>query len=178
MKTSSKLICVIAVLLLLQISAANAQERTPRLEMKVAPTDLYVPQPCPTTSEVTLKFRNNGLVDPITVVWSSTFLAHPLECVGDYTEKSGTVGPIPPQGVMEELITLSFIGDCEGTTMIKFSGFIQGDITDTHSDTLTVYCNEARVPSLTNWGMLALLVLLVLSAVFVIRQRRRGVLSA
>ena len=34
------------------------------------------------------------------------------------------------------------------------------------------------VPSLTNWGMLALLVLLVLSAVFVIRQRRRGSVPA
>jgi len=37
---------------------------------------------------------------------------------------------------------------------------------------------HCRVPSLTNWGLLVLLVLLVLSGIYVIYQRRKGVVRA
>jgi len=166
-------IVVLAVLLMLPVMAASDEQLLPLLEMWVDPGKLVVQQPCPPTQTDTLWFRNNSLSVPITVDWSSVYLIHALECVADYTPKSGTVGPIPPLGKVSEIITLSFLCDCEGRTTIKFSGVVQGNPGDTDSDTLQVVCpRHYKVPSHTNLGLLILIALLLGSGMYVAYRRR------
>jgi len=69
-------------------------------------------------------------------------------------------------------VTVSFIGNCDGSTSISFDGVIRGIIpADADNAILLVRCNSARVPSLTPYGLLLLVLLLAGTAVWVVRRR-------
>ena len=157
-------------------NVAQGQPRVPKLELNLDPQTLWVEQPCPTTIPVTLQIRNNTASggDDIDVDWGSMYIVHIPECVSDYAPKSGTETEIPAQGVRNVTIDLYFIGDCEGEAVIRFSGVIDGDPVDTDEKELTVNCNESPpVPTLPEWGLMVL-TLLLLTAGTVVYGRRRA----
>ena len=168
---------VVIALLAFPAMRASGEPQVPLLEMNVDPVALWVPQPCPLTDTVTLQFRNNSLAGPITVTWTSNYIAHPATCVADYDPKDNPIGVpivIPAQGVHNETITLSFIENCDGTTTINFQGTVVGsDPPDTDAVTLTVYCNEPQppVPTVSEWGLIVLTLLAMTLATIMLARR-------
>lgn len=165
---------VVIALLGFPAMRAYGEPQVPLLEMNLDPSELFVPQPCPLTDTATLQFRNNSLADPITVTWTSNYIAHPATCVADYAPKENPAGVpivIPAQGVHNETITLSFIEDCVGTTTINFQGTVVGsEPPDTDAVTLTVYCNES-IPTVSEWGLIVLTLLAMTLATIMLARR-------
>jgi hypothetical protein len=85
-----------------------------------------------------------------------------------------------------ELVVLPFNGKPGSASFLNHGGHLWNTgfavATNFHVNTEEVdaieVINEYMVPTLTNWGLLVLLALLILSGIIVIRQRRRGVVRA
>ena len=177
-RTHFKIVCLVFAAVLMIVgtgvaTAETAEPAVPLLEVWVTPQTLWVHRPCPNTLQVDLNIRNNALGGaPVTVDWTSAFGLRDIECVADYTPKQSLPAgvPVPFQTTVTVPITLSFIGDCAGRTAINFDGVIRGTA-DADAAILVVRCNAPRVPSLTPYGLLLLVLLLAGTAIWVIRRR-------
>jgi hypothetical protein len=161
-----------ALLMVVGIGTAFADPDIPKLDAWVTPNPLKVAPPCPTQTAVRLTFENNDATTTHDVAWTSVFATHDLECVADYAPKNGVIAGIPPLGGTGFVdITITFIGDCKGKTEIDFTGNLVAAPTDVVTKRLLVLCLPF-LPSLTQYGLIALAILIALTGLWMYRRKR------
>ena len=117
---------------------------TPKLNLRVFPSTLYVPQVCPVTKTILLGLENASF-DQISVPWvGATTVPLDEDCVGDLTPKAQAWSLDPGERQLVP-VNLAFISNCSGTTRVRFYAYIQGDPFDDDTAFLEVRCNETNI---------------------------------
>ncbi len=171
------IICIMILMLATSFVQVKAQGESKNvITVKLDPRHIEATCPCPTQVTTQLSIRNNTL-EALTVDWAGVWDHQDFDCATDFAPNSGTwVIPAQQEQTTTITITLTPGNDCRDYSVIKFQGEAQGFPGQVSDDEVRIDCCR-QGPTLTEWGQVILVVLMIASGLVILLRRRRAKLT-